>query len=81
MVYLWRILHYKKTTFKEENNLSKLGDILNNPESADTDTSGNIDLKESSSLAIALALNNMGLGIGASITGLNVVFTSILTFL
>lgn len=81
---LWSILgefrSIKKTTFKEENNLSKLGDILNNPESADKDTSGNIDLKESSSLAVALALNNMGLGIGASITGLNVVFTSILTF-
>lgn len=81
---LWSILeefHQKKqNSLKEENSISKLGDILNNPESADKDTSGNIDLKESSSLAIALALNNMGLGIGASITGLNVIFTGILTF-
>lgn len=54
--------------------------ILENPEVADKDKSGNIDLKESLALAIALSINNFGLGIGASISGLNISFTTIITF-
>ncbi|HBI6896662.1 TPA: sporulation membrane protein YtaF [Clostridium perfringens] len=55
--------------------------ILENPEVADKDKSGNIDFKESLALSLALALNNFGLGIGASISGLNIVFTTISTFI
>lgn len=54
--------------------------ILENPEVADKDKSGNIDFKESLALAIALSINNFGLGIGASISGLNISFTTITTF-
>lgn len=54
--------------------------ILENPEIADRDKSGNIDFKESLSLSLALALNNFGLGIGASISGINVGFTTLSTF-
>lgn len=54
--------------------------ILENPEKADKDKSSNIDAKESVTLALALTLNNIGLGIGASITGLNILITSIFTF-
>lgn len=55
--------------------------ILENPEIADKDNSGNIDFKESLSLSLALSLNNFGLGIGASISGLNISFTTLVTFL
>lgn len=55
-------------------------ELLTSPEKADTDNSGKIDLRESIFLGFALALNNMGLGIGASITGLSITLTSILTF-
>ena len=55
--------------------------ILENPEVADKDKSGNIDFKESLALSFALALNNFGLGIGASISGLNIAFTTISTFI
>ncbi len=54
--------------------------ILDNPEKADKDNSSTIDVKESIILALALSINNVGLGIGASITGLNILLTSILTF-
>lgn len=63
-----------------ENNSSPIS-ILENPEIADKDKSGNIDFKESLALALALSLNNFGLGIGASISGLNVTFTTIITFI
>lgn len=55
--------------------------ILENPEVADKDKSGNIDFKEFLALSLALALNNFGLGIGASISGLNIAFTTISTFI
>lgn len=75
------------TYFKEKKSLSIENScnpnspicILENPEIADKDKSGNIDLKESLSLSIALSLNNFGLGIGASISGLNISFTTIST--
>lgn len=54
--------------------------LLENPEKVDKDNSSTIDSKESIILAIALTINNIGLGIGASITGLNILLTSLLTF-
>lgn len=68
------------TPHNNENNSSPIS-ILENPEIADKDKSGNIDFKESLALALALSLNNFGLGIGASISGLNVTFTTIITFI
>lgn len=55
-------------------------ELFNNPEKIDADNSGNIDVKESLTLALALTINNFGLGIGASITGLNMPLTLIFTF-
>ncbi|MGL5245682.1 MAG: sporulation membrane protein YtaF [Sarcina sp.] len=55
--------------------------ILNQPEIADTNKSGSIEFKESFMLSIALSINNFGIGIGASIIGLNILFTTLLTFL
>ena len=68
------------TSHNSENNSSPTF-ILENPEVADKDKSGNIDFKESLALSLALALNNFGLGIGASISGLNIAFTTISTFI
>ncbi|MGU8442954.1 sporulation membrane protein YtaF [Clostridium perfringens] len=68
------------TSHNSENNSSPTF-ILENPEVADKDKSGNIDFKESLALSLALALNNLGLGIGASISGLNIAFTTISTFI
>lgn len=68
------------TSHNGENNSSPTF-ILENPEVADKDKSGNIDFKESLALSLALALNNFGLGIGASISGLNIAFTTISTFI
>ena len=68
------------TSHNSENNSSPTF-ILENPEVADKDNSGNIDFKESLALSLALALNNFGLGIGASISGLNIAFTTISTFI
>lgn len=67
-----------KESILDKNNSPIL--ILENPEIADKDKSGNIDFKESLSLSLALALNNFGLGIGASISGINVGFTTLSTF-
>lgn len=55
--------------------------ILDKPEIADIDKSGSIEFKESFMLSIALALNNVGLGIGASVAGLNIVLTTLITFI
>ncbi|MGU9096123.1 sporulation membrane protein YtaF [Clostridium perfringens] len=68
------------TSHNSQNNSSPTF-ILENPEVADKDKSGNIDFKESLALSLALALNNFGLGIGASISGLNIAFTTISTFI
>lgn len=56
-------------------------EILIKPEKADKDNSGNIDFKEALTLGLALALNNIGLGIGASITGLSISLTCSLTLI
>lgn len=89
---LWFIINSLKKNDKvqkyEYKNQSKLEcykfqceELLTSPEKADINNSGHIDLKEAVVLGFALALNNIGLGIGASITGLNIILTSIFTFI
>jgi putative sporulation protein YtaF len=73
LIGLWSIL---KPLLKG----SDSGSILENPEKVDIDKSSVIDAKESVILALALTVNNIGIGIGASITGLNIAVTSLLTF-
>ena len=50
-------------------------------EEGDKDGSGNIDMREAVTLAFALTVNNIGLGIAGSITGLSVFWTSVFTLL
>lgn len=56
-------------------------EILSNPIKADKDNSGNIDYKECLTLSLALSLNNVGLGIAASIAGINIYLNTIFTFI
>lgn len=56
-------------------------DILKNNKTADIDGSGNIELKEAISLALALSINNFALGIGGSMSGISIPLTTIFTFI
>ena len=53
--------------------------LLDNPDLLDINNSKNIEINEAVSLGFVLCLNNIGLGIGASIAGLNPILTSVLT--
>ena len=84
---LWVIAedYLKRRGIKTQNTYQKKErneylDLLEHPENADTDQSGTIDVKECITLAFALTINNIGLGIGASITGLNILLNTLLTF-
>ncbi|MBW9157380.1 sporulation membrane protein YtaF [Clostridium tagluense] len=70
----------KKNTEKINDDISEFQryeNTLRNPEIIDTNNSKTIDFKEAIILGFVLCLNNIGLGIGASITGLNIFMTSI----
>lgn len=54
---------------------------LENPEQADKDRSGHIDVKEAIALAFGLTINNLGSGVGAGISGLSIALTAALTFI
>ena len=56
-------------------------DILTNNKTADINGSGNIEVKEAISLAVALSLNNFALGLGASMSGISIPLTTIFTFI
>ena len=66
---------------KDKLNTSSPISVLEKPEIADTNKSGSIEFKESIILSIALALNNMGLGIAASIAGLHIFMTTFITLI
>jgi len=55
--------------------------MISNPEAADLDHSGSIELKESIPLSFALTVNNLGLGAAAGGAGLNIWVTTLFTFL
>lgn len=78
--WLRKTIDIKKNT--EEVNEDASGfehykNALRNPEIIDTNGSKTIEFKEAVILGIVLCLNNIGLGIGASISGLNIFMTSI----
>jgi putative sporulation protein YtaF len=61
-------------------NLEWLGiivQILKKPSSADMDCSGEINLREAFFLGLALAVDALGAGMGAAMTGLNILFTAL----
>lgn len=67
-----------KKTLKEDKIYKE---ILINPSSADKDKSGDLNLKECVTLSLALTINNIGVGIGASVVGLNIMNLCIFTFI
>ena len=68
---------------KKQNNQEEPSytDILVKPHKADKDKSGYIDMKEAVTLGLALSMNNFGLGIGASATGIDIYLTTVFTFI
>ena len=67
----------KRKQAYDESELALYENALRNPELIDKNASKTIELKEAIILGLVLCLNNIGLGIGASITGLNLYLTSI----
>ncbi len=74
LIFIGLYFCYQFFKNKSDNNL------INNPSRADKDNSKVIEPKEAISLAFALTINNFGVGFGASVAGLNVFITSIVTF-
>lgn len=64
--------------FKNKNN--KSNNLDTDSKHMDKDNSKAIEPKEAISLAFALTINNFGVGFGASVAGINVLFTSLTTF-
>lgn len=60
--------------------LPSYNEYMENPEKADINQSGFIDVKESFILGLALALNNVGVGLGAGISRFDALLTSAFTF-
>jgi putative sporulation protein YtaF len=60
---------------------SKQNKLLNNPENFDKNFSNTIDVKESITLAFALTINNLGVGVAASIADVSILISTILTFI
>lgn len=77
------IKKYKKTHIKNLLRSKKVSysEILDNPVKADTDNSGDIDLRECITLSIALSLNNLNVGIAASIAGISILLNTLFTFI
>ena len=68
---------------KESNELAlkDITDMIEYAEKSDLDKSGDINIKEALIVAFGLTFNNLGTGIAASITGVNIQFTVIFTFI
>ncbi len=71
-IYFNNLNRHKKVTYSE---------ILSSPEKADIDNSGDLDLKECLNLSIALSLNNLSLGVAASIAGISILLNTLFTFI
>ena len=74
-------LHIKRISKKSNENgnqyLDNLKAVMDDPSIADRDYSGDISLKESILLGIALAINCLGTGFGAGMTGVNVLVLTV----
>jgi putative sporulation protein YtaF len=70
-----------RNTNSKELALKDLSDMVEYAEHSDVDKSGHIDNKEAFILALGLTFNNLGTGVAASITGVNIYYTVIATFI
>ncbi len=74
----------KKDKYERKENNPGSGNYYNyieHPEILDKDNSKEIELKEAAVLGFILCLNNIGLGVGASIAGLNMYITAVLALI
>lgn len=74
------IIKLAKNTRPKELALKDVSDMLEYAEESDLDRSGTIDKKEACLVGIGLMLNNLGTGVAASITNVNILFTTVATF-
>ena len=56
-------------------------DMIEYAEKSDSDSSGDISMKEALIIAFALTFNNLGTGVAASITRVSILFIVIFTFI
>ncbi|KOF55628.1 MULTISPECIES: sporulation membrane protein YtaF [Clostridium] len=75
------IIKLMNNTKQKELSLKDITDMLEYAETSDLDKSGDINIKEASFVALGLTFNNLGTGIAASITGVNITFTVAFTFI
>lgn len=68
-------------TKSKELSLKDITDMVEYAENSDLDKSGDINIKEALFVAFGLTFNNLGTGVAASITGVNITFTVTFTFL
>lgn len=61
--------------------LKDITDMIEYAEKSDLDNSGDINTNEALLVAFSLTFNNVGTGVAASITGVSIQFTVILTFI
>jgi putative sporulation protein YtaF len=61
--------------------LKNITDMIEYAEKSDLDNSGDISIKEALLVAFGLTFNNLGTGVAASVTGVNIQFTVISTFI
>ncbi|AZV56566.1 manganese efflux pump [Clostridium sp. AWRP] len=73
-----KLINNKKSS---ELALKDITDMIEYAEKSDLDNSGDINIKEALLVAFGLTFNNLGTGIAASITGVNIKFTVIFTFI
>ncbi len=60
-----------------ENHINLYSEMLEHPEIVDKNNSKTIDFKEAIILGFILSINNIGLGLGASLLGMNIYLTSL----
>ncbi|MBW9147058.1 manganese efflux pump [Clostridium sp. CM027] len=61
--------------------LKNISEMIDYAEESDLDNSGDINMKEALIVAFGLTFNNLGTGVAASITGVNIQLTVISTFI
>lgn len=69
-----------RNTKPKELALKDVNDMIEYAEESDLDHSGNIDKKEALLVAMGLMLNNLGTGVAASITKIDIFLTIVFTF-
>lgn len=75
------LLNLKCPTETNELALKDVKEAAHYAETSDKDKSGDLNLKETFFVAMGLTINNLGTGIAASITGVNIQITVLFTFI